>query len=158
MVQPEKKGLSQDAWSVRGSREGEEVISSVWLEQVGLGDEVTFAPETSTPPPKSPTSGVFQSSCLALSRGQLAGRGGDGTGGVTKADSTIRLPTLEGSSLYLTFSQIPAEEQSYQRIPLFPVSQHAATQWFTSCPQFMWKRHLKEVAEQRRCHILSTST
>ena len=54
MVQPEKKGLSQDAWSVRGSREGEEVISSVWLEQVGLGDEVTFAPETSTPPPQVP--------------------------------------------------------------------------------------------------------
>lgn len=47
-------------------------LSSRWLEQVGLGDEVTFVPETSTSPhPPYPRS-------LPAPRGQVAGRGGDG--------------------------------------------------------------------------------
>lgn len=59
-VQLERKVLSQDGWSAGGGSGGGGVLPSCLLEQMRLGDEVTFSSETFTTsfPPNSPSRGV----------------------------------------------------------------------------------------------------
>lgn len=85
----------------QGRGEGEAVLSSCPWEKVRLGDEGKFAPDTPTAPrSRLPVS-------LPPSEGYWPEGGGEGQD----------LPFREDLSLFLTFSQTPAEGWSCQRTP-----------------------------------------